>query len=233
MEKKNFRTLEYEGRSYRFNRAAFCEFFRAAKSRTVDTNDALTQKIAEHAYVSADAVINWKKGKNGPSDIEKIRLIAEALGVNNWMLLLAEIREENDMRNREEIELYSVKRIYDAVVEFLHEFVNTDGFNSYWHGLFEESSLDVEGRLYDLVESKYDKVILAYEKEKMLLMDHPIYDEIGSFLYNEDGLPDCYEEKLSYAYRFEGMAEDPPVPTAKEDALEAIGKLDGIIRKYF
>lgn len=237
MNNSNFRVFEHDGKQYRFHPNAFKESFNAVKSRKELSVKDLEEEIASAIGFSADAVHNWRMSTNGPSSLDTVQKIADVLGLQDWTLLLVEIKEERVNNRRDEIELYAVKRIYDAVVTFMDEFLHTDGFNDYWHELFNEqpdpSEWVTELRLAELAERKYRQVLLAYKKEYMFLKDHPVYEELGNILYNEGGLQDCYEGKLSYMYRFEGPTFEPPHPTTEEDYLAAMKKVDDVIGRYF
>ena len=92
----------------------------------------------------------------------------------------------------------------------------------------QENSNIIEDKLYDVAEKKLDEVFLLYEKERIFLKNTFIYDEIGEYIYND--LYSIFENKLSYAYRFEAVADGNP--TTYEDYNEALKKLNGIIEKY-
>lgn len=51
------------------------------------TRNSIIELIAEQCHISKDAVQNWKKGSNGPSDIDLVKHCATVLRVNYYDLL--------------------------------------------------------------------------------------------------------------------------------------------------
>ena len=62
----------------------------------------------------------------------------------------------------------------------------------------------------------------------MFLKNTEIYEKIGNFIYND--LYETFENKLSYAYRFE--AEVSGNPSTYEDYYKALSTINQIIDKY-
>ena len=73
-----------------------------------------------------------------------------------------------------------------------------------------------------------DKIILSYKKEYLFLKNTEIYEKIGNFIYND--LYETFENKLSYAYRFE--AEVSGNPSTYEDYYKELSTINQIIDKY-
>ena len=125
-----------------------------------------------------------------------------------------------------DLQLQSLKRIYDSIIDFLYIFDYSDGFNDYWYDL--EGSPDArEDKLSGIATKEIDKVILTFKKEYMFLKDFDFYDELCTFIYNN--LYDTFDGKLSYAYRFEAIPDNHP--TTSDDYFKALNEINSIIEK--
>lgn len=58
------------------------------------------EEIASAAHVSVDSVKNWMYAKNGPGDLETVKLVAGCLNIN-YMELLRRLEEKNMSENKE------------------------------------------------------------------------------------------------------------------------------------
>jgi hypothetical protein len=85
---------------------------------------------------SKDTVHGWRIEKNGPIDLDKIKELATALGLKNYMDLLYTNEHKEDITPMEitvtERQLDSLKKIYDAFLLFFDEYERTEGFNDYY-----------------------------------------------------------------------------------------------------
>ena len=143
------------------------------------------------------------------------------------------------------LQIEAARRIYGEIVSFLNEFLNTDGFNHYWFEIadklkekYERNYIDfVLDELEKYVDDRYNKVVLAYEKEYIILKNHPLYQDLEDLLYSEKGLSECYVGKLSYAYRFESQTEDIngniTGKTTYEDYEITNNRVRSVFDKYF
>ena len=128
-----------------------------------------------------------------------------------------------------DLQLQSAKRIYDALVRFLHEFEVTGGFTtSMWYDLQKGGSDNPEEDMYEYIQKLEDKIHLIFRQEYFFLHDLPIYNELLNYM--DEDLVETYDGKLSYAYRFEAISTGNP--TTDEDYERAINKLNSIIEKY-
>lgn len=192
-------------------------------------------KLGESIGVSSNAIHNWRFGVNAPSDVEFIRDLASCLGLGEYKLLLEERKETMAMQITER-QKNSLKRIYDAVVEYLDAFQNTDGFNEYWHELSEHglNSRQIEDKLYSIAETEQHKVQLVLDKEYIEIHKLEVYNKLEEYVY--DDLCDIYNGKLSYAYRFEASAMNADGTrmgvTTGEDYTQALKKINSIIEPY-
>lgn len=67
--------------------------------------------------------------------------------------------------------------------------------------------------------------MLRYEKERMLLKNTEVYEQIGNYIYND--LYDIFSNKLDYEYRFEAIVDGNP--TTDEDYDKALDKINSIV----
>ena len=143
---------------------------------------------------------------------------------------MEEKSEEIIIHNEEytELQILSIKRIYDKIISFLHEFDYTGGFTTtLWYDFYDREKSNTEEVIYDYVEEKMRKIYLIIEQEYFYLHDLKIYDGLCGFVY--DDLVDTYEGKLGYAYRYEAIPEGHPTTT--EDYENALSKINSIISK--
>ena len=122
----NFRVLNYDGKQYRFHYVAFGDLLaeKVAESKKEGkrlSQSALMMKISERSDISPEAVKNWKRGYNGPKDIDTIQKCADVLGVDVLCLLrpLEKIQEAEKMNEREQEVIEEVfHNCMDAVYAF-------------------------------------------------------------------------------------------------------------------
>ena len=165
-----------------------------------------------------------------PNNLDIIKNIANYYKLRDFKYLLSIKGEKKRMNNFNELQLNSIKRIYDSIIEHLDYFEKTDGYNDLWFDFIDKGIKPecIEDKLYEVAEKELNKVILCYKKEKILLKNAKVYEEIGNFLYND--LYDIFDGKLNYAYRFEAIPDGKP--TTDDDYNKVINKLNSIIDKY-
>ena len=130
--------------------------------------------------------------------------------------------------NHTDLQLISIKKIYDEIIRFLKEFEYTGGFTSaLWFEFKKKYNDDPEERLYNYVESKMNVINVVFEQEYFYLHNLNIYSEIKEYIEND--LIDIYNGKLGYAYRFEAFAEGHP--TTWDDYNKALNRINEIISK--
>ena len=246
MKSKNFTIFEIKGGNYIFSSTEFKKAFDSFKNEQKLKVQNLEQTIADKACVTKESVHNWRFGSNGPSTLEQIRSIASCLSIKDYMLLMREDIKMEYKGSFDTLQIEAARRIFGEIINFLHEFLHTDGFNNYWFEISDKlknkygndyDSDSVLEKLENFVDKKYRKIILAYEKEYIILKNHPIYGEIENLLYSENGLQDCYIGKLSFAYRFEAPVEnvngEQSGVTTYEDYEIANNKVRSVFDKYF
>ena len=172
MISKNLKIFEIDGRKYQFNNDVFRLVFAQKASTGKHGIGEYEQLLADSLFVSRDAVHNWRQKLNGPSDVDKIKKIAEFLRCD-MMLLMTDVTEENtdgekdgekDMNNTEKITLNdrqrdAVKRVYLAMLDYIYEFRGS---------LFE---YDKNGDPYDtgyLLMEKFDEDILSVIQKEFI-----------------------------------------------------------------
>lgn len=213
-----------DGAEVHFDRAAFKRCFYKVKQNKRLTGEQLMDDLADQVNVTKDAVKNWLYGYNGPSDLETIYALTEALGFSDKMILLSAAKGDKNMNKLTDLQLQSLKRIYDAMIDFLVDFRDTGGFTTdLWIRFTDEGVADVEDEIYNYADKSISKVHAAIMKERFYLHDLPVYEELETYAYND--LYDVYNGKLGYAYRFENPG------TTDEDFEKAMKRLNEMVEK--
>ena len=221
------RTFEIDDKKYMFSFSKFSELFKNYRKKNEMKVDELEQELADKLYVQKSTIHSWKFGPSGPNDLEIIINLAKCLELDDYIYLLYE--EEKVMTKLTDLQLQSAKRIYDALVGFLHEFEVTGGFTtSMWYDLQDNGSKNPEEDMYEYIQNLEDKIHLIFRQEYFFLHDLPIYNELLNYM--DEDLTETYEGKLGYAYRFEAIPNENP--TTDEDYEKAMNKLNSIIEKY-
>jgi transcriptional regulator with XRE-family HTH domain len=222
------RTFTINGKKMRFSCQAFKTVFDTYRRKNAATKSKTEQELADKIGVGSDTIHGWYYGKNGPSSLEDIKKLAAALGLHDDSLLLESTDGGENMSQLTQEQIHSVKKIYDASIEFLDTFWHTDGFNDYWYPLQEKGYKNPEQKIYEMAMSEWRKVSLVLDKEYFYLRNTQIYDILSEYV-SED-LLDTFDTKLGYAYRFEAVVDGNP--TTSEDYDKARIKLNNIIEQY-
>ena len=115
-------------------------------------------------------------------------------------------------------QLTALKKVYDACVSFLNDYLFSNGFSKYWSDLVEsgfEGNLDNE--MYYRMLKKQETVQTVFDQEYFDLHDLEVYDSM-SVLVN-DGLMGL----------FEGNHEDEYDNTKAEETVEKYNHLMNVI----
>ena len=221
------RKFYYNDDNYYFDFSKFNELFINKSKKEKVKVGILEEKIANYINISKESIHNWRFKINGPGDIEIIEKLAQYFNLTNINLLLTKKKdgEKNKMLN--DLQIASIKRIYDSVLDFLELFRNTNGFNDIWFDLDCKPELR-EDELWNIATKNFDKVVLQLKKEFLYLKNTSIYEKLEQYLYND--LYDTFDGKLSYAYRFESQVDGNP--DTIEDYDKALNKLNEIIEEY-
>ena len=122
MKSKAYRTFTINKKKYHFDSDKFSNIlnkyrhYTDKKGKRVFIKDIINQ-IAEKASVSPEAVSNWKKGNNGPSDIELVKICAKVLDVNYMSLLTQDIEEEKNSITEEDTK--AIYMVYEGIQDIL------------------------------------------------------------------------------------------------------------------
>ena len=214
---------------YRFDSNSFNTYFRnSAKENEIKYGD-FEEKIANKLFVTKEAVHNWRFGSNGPGSLEIIQKLANAISISDYMKLLKKHVEVNKMEEYSTLKIESMKRVYDAIIDFLEDFSVTDGFTgALWYKFERMGSPDPEDDIYGYAEDKIRAINLILQKEYFYLHDTKVYSELCEYVDND--LWDTFNGKVSYAYRFEAIPDGNP--TTEEDYDKALKRINEIIEQY-
>ena len=109
MISNSFRVLvDTDGKRYRFDRFAFNEALGAAKRTAKERDQMLSreffQAFADALATSVSTITHWASGYNGPSDMGRVKDMAEFLGIDYKDLLLSEETMEAGMAESATVE---------------------------------------------------------------------------------------------------------------------------------
>lgn len=217
------RKFRIEDRDYCFNFSSFKYAFTKYRNREKLKVVEAEQMIADKLYVSSSAVHNWCHQKNGISDLDVIKKLADLLDVD-YMILLEESREGIMKEKYTDLQIQSIKRIYDEIIEFLFYFSETNGFSNLWIK-YEDKGVPknlIESTIYEFADTEIRKIGMRLQKEFFFLRDLNIYDTLYDFV--DVDLVNIYDRKCGYAYRFEAIG------STDEDYLKALNKLNDIVK---
>lgn len=219
-----------DGKEARFYYTSFCDAFNSYKETKHLKISEAEEALAEAIHVSSDAVHNWRSKSNGPNSLAMVKSIAAAIGVSDWTMLVKEVKEENTKMNKlSDLQMQSVKKIYDCIVDFLNEFYHTNGFTGdFWFKFNEKYPKDTAGAIYDYINGRLNVVHDTLKKEYLFLHNQPIYEELCEFAYND--LYDTYNEKIGPACRIVVPGENKP--TTYDDFMKAYNRLNEIAEKW-
>lgn len=248
-EENTMKKFKINNKVYVFSSTKFSEYFCTYRNNTnnrIKDNNEYEQKekmtvgdledeIAKFVSVEKSTVHSWKFGPSGPSDIEIIKKITEFFGLEDVKYLM---KEEKDKMKLTDLQLCSIKKIYDSIVSFLNEFDLTDGFTTslwdeyvnklkikYINTRYTVSDDEVEEEINLYIESLIDNIRLVFRQEYFYLHDLLIYNELINYV--DEALPKIYCGKLGCAYRREAIHEGNP--TTQEDYDKAMDTLNSII----
>lgn len=233
---KRTKIIEIENVKYRFSCAKFKFIFDEYCKNNNITKEELEIMLSDKVSVTKSAVHNWRFGSNGPSTLGMIELISNVICEGDYFSLMEEeiIMEEKleeiiiEDEKYSELQILSIKRIYDKIISFLHEFDYTGGFTTaLWYDFYYKGETDPEEAIYEYVENKMREIYLVTEQEYFYLHKLEIYEKLCEFVYND--LVDTYDGKLGYAYRFEAIPDGHPTTT--QDYEKALSKINSIISK--
>ena len=232
MISKKTKIFSIENVDYRFDFQSFKIYVEKYAEVEKTSKAKVFELIAQNVCVTTEAVKQWHYGNNGPSEIDIIQKAAVLLNVKDYLNLMKKVKEKEEEEEKmvlSNLQIESLKRIYDDVIEYLNDFYKTDGFTGgLWYVYQDQGYKDPEDKIYEYAEQKIEKVLLTIQKEYFYLHDTEVYSEILE--YSENDLYDIFDGKLGYAYRFE--AEPDGNPTTQDDYSKALKRLNEIVEKY-
>ena len=221
------RRLYYNNSYYYFNFSHFKELINIKNTTENKRLYIIEEELADYTNSSKSAVHNWRNEQNGPGSIEIVEKIAEYFNLTKVNSLLTKERN-NMLKILSEMQIQSMKRIYDSILCFLNTFYITDGFNNIWlDNLIPKFN---ENKILEYAENEHNKVKLVLKQEFFYLKNTKVYVDLENYIYND--LYDIYDEKLSYAFRFEAEGKEYGTPTTYEDYCYALDLLNQIISRY-
>ncbi len=182
------KTYEYEGKEMSFD---CLRLKRAAaayqKINSINRADML-EAIARDVGVSPSTVENWLRGKNAPVDLDVIEALSDALGLGGKMFLLAEVNRRSGMDRLSERQMTALKRISDKFIEYVSDYVNSEGYDKYYQKYAAEGCDNPREKVFELAESLYNDLLTVYHQEYFDLHGTDIYEKdlrlfIGSHQY--------------------------------------------------
>lgn len=218
---------KYKNSFYFFDHNIFNDMFTKKCNKEGVRITIMEEQFANAINVSKDAVHGWRFNTYSPNDLNLIENIAKYFGCKMDEFLC---NKEGDveMKKISDVELMSVKRVYESIIKFLEYFYETNGFNDLWFDLKKIEPSLREEKLYEVVEKEHSKVMLSLKIEYPIIRKNQIYTDLSNFIYND--LYDIYDGKLTYAYRFEAVVDGNQ--TTDEDYTKAYKKLNDIIDSY-
>ena len=227
MKSKEMTVFDINSEEYQFDSFCFNQYVdhkaKNEKIRKGDIENILAQKIS----VSSSAIHNWRFGCNGPSGIELIKDVAEYFNID-YMKLLKTKEEIKEMEKLSVLQIESLKRIFDAIIDFLDDFDKTDGFTgTLWSEFYRQGINDIEEAIYLYAEEQHGKVKNVFLKEYFYLKITSVYQEIENYI--DVDLFDVFDGKLEYAYRHDAPIEGNP--RTEDDYIKSLNGIKNIIDK--
>jgi len=226
------RTFHIDGSDYSFNFSAFDRSFRSYKSRIGKNITESEQTLADSLGVSRDAIHNWRGKKNGPSDVEIIKILAESLGITDYLILMEKKIGEKTMTANDRI-LDSLKRIYDAIILYLDYFdcsfaYLTDFYEFKEAGLTDEEAIN---ETYGIASDSLHEVEIVLLQEYLILHKLDIYSKLESFISRD--LCDIWDLKLDYEDQRDQITDNNEGLYCHERYEVVYNQLNEIMSEYF
>ena len=207
MEQVNFKKFQCEdGNEYVFNSSAFkMELRRSAlaakKANVVSSIEEYEQGLADAIAVSTASIKQWKAGRNGVSDIDRVKEIAEYLGLADYKKLLVEVIDENreddmNMGNNyiSEDERKAAREVFNGFVDVIKAYKDTEAY-ACCDGMFgvptNEEIIDTNDKVEVIIQkSRFDIPAEIHTQLEQLFF------EITSTLPNEIEAEDNFQRSL-------------------------------------
>ena len=134
MKSAQLRVFVVDNREMHFNLDLFQRLFMNKVGTKGISIGSYEDELARVLFVERATIHNWRMNMNGPSDLEKIRMLEEYwnLGVNG---LLVEVKGmQTEKRTMNDRELDALKRVYVAFMHYLFQYKQSFGFQVYDDG---------------------------------------------------------------------------------------------------
>jgi len=226
------RTFHIDGSDYIFNFSAFGRFFKSYRAGTKKNITETEQAIADDLSLSREAIHSWRFEKNGPSDIEVIKKLAEFLKISDYRILLIKKIGEHNMTANDRI-LDSLKRIYDAVILYLDRFDTSFAYLMDFYDFKKAGLTDEEARseIYGVASDSLHEVEVVLLQEYIILHKLDIYSTLDSFISRD--LCNIWDCKLEYEDQRDQITDDNEGMYCHERYEVVYNRLNEIMSEYF
>lgn len=223
---KSFKKFSIDGNSYTFDDKAFDTKVKEYKKSSNKTFTFIEQELADLCFITPDSIRNYRRGNNGPGDIETIKKLSDYLHLEDYKTLLRKTEGDNMALKLTDSQLQSLKRVYDEIIEFLTDFYYSDGF-IWLKGSYHDK--------YDQIEVKLRRIEVQLQKEYFYLGKTILFEELEE--YYETDLYNLFEEKLDPSYRIGStrieLYESEGIDTSVwHDYNVALDRINEITNKY-
>lgn len=179
---RNLKVFQYQDIKVQFNAKSFDDLSKVYKQKKKVTLSSIEAEIAKEVRVSEEAVRNWRFGKNGPSELEMIQGIAKILELSDWTILLEKYDGGNVVATITDREKNALKRVYDSIIDFLYEFIDTDGFELVMYDVEHQIRSEFTEAMYDDIADKVRNIHRILNKEYFDLGRHKVYNELNEYI---------------------------------------------------
>lgn len=213
MKNVDTKIFEYKGMQMQFNSLLFERVFKDYCAKHKVGYGEMAERIAQELYVSSEAVRNWRKGINGPGDLERINDLERILELKEGRLLMPVRYRKVERLSERQID--AVKKVYDSIMEFLDNYGRTD-FNAMCRKFYVEGEKDPIKKTKDYLLDLIGKVELTLSKEEFDLSGTEIDLILAEYIYGDLWAGMIDELELSYE---EGALPTNSMPESLEDEL--------------
>ena len=225
---KNLKVFQYQDIEVQFNAKSFDDLSKEYKQKKKVTLGSIEAEIAREVNVSEEAVRNWRFGKNGPGELEMIQGIAKVLELKNWTILLEKYDGGKTMAAITDREKDALKRVYDSIIDFLYEFIDSDGFEIVMYDVEHQIRSEFTEAMYDDIANKVRNIHRTLNKEYFDLGKHEVYNELNEYITTY--IYDMFDGKFTFK---DGKTVVVKSEISVDEEYEgALAALNRIIEKY-
>ena len=170
------RIFNINNKEMQFNPEAFNQTILQSSRQKHVKIGVVEQSVADKIGVSREALRNWRKGTNGPSDATLIEYAADFLGLSDWTTLFTETNGGKEMCNLSEKQIESVKKIYDACVDVLNHFLYLENVRATLNTYKMRKTIDLDHDVDACISEFSNRMYLVVDKEYFYLRGTDIYD---------------------------------------------------------